>query len=263
MQESQLSTDRHQTRETRIALMQRDHALGEFETVLPYYLDEYRSRLSEHGREHIETLLAMRDLAEVYAQLKRYDDAEPLFREALDGLRNRPRNDPIVTLTETYLATMYTAHGKHQKAEPLLSRGVDVAREQFGPADSRTAGSMAQLGLCLLEQQKWSAAEAILRECLAIREKVQPDHWVTFNARSMLGASLAGQGRYVEAEPLVVSGFQEMKAREARCPTPRPRLAAAAGRVITLYESWGKNEQAALWRSTLGLSQLAAAPSVP
>jgi hypothetical protein len=101
-------------------------------------------------------------------------------------------------------------------------------------------------------------AEAVLRECLAIREKTQPDRWSTFDARSMLGGSLLGEGKYAEAEPLIVSGYEGMKAREAQLPTTttRHRLARAAERIVRLYEAWGKPEEATEWRRKLGLTDL-------
>ena len=69
-------------------------------------------------------------------------------------------------------------------------------------------------------QRKWAEAEAILRECLAIREKAQPDDWTTFNTRSQLGGSLMGQKKFAEAEPLILAGYEGMKAREAKIPAP-------------------------------------------
>ena len=82
--------------------------------------------------------------------------------------------------------------------------------------------------------------------------EVQPDEWSTFNTRSQLGGSLLGQKRYAEAEPLIVSGYEGMKARVARIPPPaRPRLAEGAERVIRLYEKWGKKDRAAEWRTRL------------
>ena len=95
-------------------------------------------------------------------------------------------------------------------------------------------------------------AEPLLRECLAIREKVQPDEWTTFNTRSLLGGSLLGRKRYAEAEPLIVSGYEGLKAREAKIPPPgMPRLAEGAERVIRLYEEWGMKDKAVEWRTRL------------
>jgi hypothetical protein len=120
---------------------------------------------------------------------------------------------------------------------------------------------MAQLGRSLLLQDKWAEAEPVLRKCLAIREKAQPDDWSTFNTRSLLGSSLLGQEKYDKAEPLVVSGYEGLKAREAKIPAPgKPRLPEAAERVVRLYESWGNPEQAAAWKAKLGLAELPADP---
>jgi hypothetical protein len=76
---------------------------------------------------------------------------------------------------------------------------------------------------------------------------------------SQLGGAVLGQGRYAEAEPLVVPGYEGMKAREARIPaTAKPRLAEAAVRVVRLYEAWGKADQATAWKARLGMEDLPA-----
>jgi hypothetical protein len=92
---------------------------------------------------------------------------------------------------------------------------------------------------------------------LAIREKVQPDAWRTFDARSMLGGSLLGQGKYVEAEPLVVSGYEGMEAREeAISHWAKPRLTEAGIRIVRLYAAWGQPAKADEWKRKLRLPDL-------
>jgi hypothetical protein len=74
----------------------------------------------------------------------------------------------------------------------------------------------------------------------------------------LLGGSLLGQSKYAEVEPLVVSGYEGVKVREATIlPSQRkPLLNAAADRVIRLYEAWGKPEEARAWKAELGLADL-------
>jgi eukaryotic-like serine/threonine-protein kinase len=57
-----------------------------------------------------------------------------------------------------------------------------------------------------------------VRECLAIREKKEPDAWTTFNGRSQLGGALLGHKRYADAEPLLLKGYEGMKQREDKIP---------------------------------------------
>jgi eukaryotic-like serine/threonine-protein kinase len=76
---------------------------------------------------------------------------------------------------------------------------------------------------------------------------------------SLLGATLLSQGRYAEAEPLVVTGYEGIKAREAKIPAlSKPALARAAERVVGLYEAWGKPKQAKAWKEKLRLDDLPA-----
>ena len=108
---------------------------------------------------------------------------------------------------------------------------------------------MAWLAHCLLEQEKWAEAEVVLRECLAICEKLAPDDWTRFNAMSLLGAALLGRRCYPEAEPLIVGGYEGVKACEAKVPSSsKPFVAVAAARVLRLYEAWGRHDEAARWR---------------
>ena len=180
-------------------------------------------------------------------------EAEPLFRQALEGYCKTQGPDGVLTLDLTLdLADLLDQSGRNAEAGPLFRAGLEAARKRFGADDPRTAGILARFGDDPLQQGKWAEAEPVLRECLAIREKVQPDEWTTFNTRSLLGGSLLGQNRYAEAEPLIVAGYEGMKAREAKIPPPgRPRLTEAAERVVRLYDDWGKKDKAAEWRTRL------------
>jgi hypothetical protein len=112
---------------------------------------------------------------------------------------------------------------------------------------------LAELGERLLLHQKYAEAEPVLRECFTIGRKRQPEAWMTNYAQSMLGDALLGQGKHADAEPYLVEGYEGMKARERHIPPllARHHIAEALGRVVSLYEAWGKKEQAALWRSRL------------
>ena len=76
---------------------------------------------------------------------------------------------------------------------------------------------------------------------------------------SLLGSALMGQGRYAEAEPLIVGGYEGMKARESKIPPQgRFNVSEAEERVVRLYEVWGKPDQANTWTLKLGHADLPA-----
>jgi hypothetical protein len=76
-----------------------------------------------------------------------------------------------------------------------------------------------------------------------------------------LGGSLLGQAKFAEAEPLILAGYEGLKAREAKIPArARPRLPEAATRIVKLYDAWGKNDRAAEWRARLSSAAKTARP---
>ena len=112
--------------------------------------------------------------------------------------------------------------------------------------------------MVLLERKKWTEAEPLLRECLAIRAKTQPDVWLTFNTQSMLGGALLGQKKHADAEPLLLAGYEGMKQREKTIPPQGGmRIPQAIERLVQLYEATGNADEAAKWRKELETIQAA------
>jgi hypothetical protein len=69
---------------------------------------------------------------------------------------------------------------------------------------------------------------------------------------SLLGGSLLGQKKCADAEPLILRGYEGMKARAATIPVAAQYLLPeAAGRIIALYDAWGRPGQAHDWRAKL------------
>jgi tetratricopeptide (TPR) repeat protein len=139
--------------------------------------------------------------------------------------------------------------GRHEEAEDALRRCLEDLRRVSPdpPGDSRAerektiASVLATLGDCLLKQGRPDRAEPPLRECLDLREVHMRNEELHLNAMSLLGASLAGQGRYEEAEPLLVRAYEGM-VEGAQWKS------AALERLLALYEAWGKPEKATEWR---------------
>jgi hypothetical protein len=147
------------------------------------------------------------------------------------------------------LGKAYVDARQGAKAATTLVAFVDASRKR-APKDSPPfAGLLAQVSLELLGCGQAAAAEPLLRECLAIREKTLPDDWTTFNTTSMLGGALLGQKKYADAEPLLLAGYQGMKQREKAIPAAGlVYLTEAVDRLVQLYEATGKPDEAARWR---------------
>ena len=139
------------------------------------------------------------------------------------------------------LGAVYHDEGKDELAEPLLVKALEARRRVLGPENPDTLETMDALAEVELQEQKMVEAEPLLREALGSTEKASPDAWTRYYRQVLLGASLAGQKRLAEAEPLLISGREGMVQRESAIPADRLNLVPQAGqRIVELYKSWGK-----------------------
>jgi hypothetical protein len=74
--------------------------------------------------------------------------------------------------------------------------------------------------------------------------------WTTFNTQSLLGGALLGQKKYADAEPLLLKGYEGMKAREKSIPdgVRAERMTAALDALVKLYEATDKPDEVKKYR---------------
>jgi tetratricopeptide (TPR) repeat protein len=204
------------------------------------------------GESHPDTLRTMHDSGLLYRAEGKYAQAEQLLTQVLETRRRSLGPEHPDTLRSmSDLGTVYHDEGKNEMAGPLLMKALDIQRRVLGPHPDTwdTLGSLAELQL---QEQKYVDAEPLLRDAVGTTEKTTPDTWNRYYFQTLLGASLAGQQRFAEAEPLLVSGREGIVQRAAAIPADRLSLVAQAGqRIVQLYESWGKLEKTAEWRQRL------------
>jgi tetratricopeptide (TPR) repeat protein len=203
------------------------------------------------GPGHPGTLQELANLGVNYRDAGRLAEGIRCLEEALAGVRKTPVPLPRqLAWIPGELAQTYDRVKQHAKAEAVCREFLPQFRRQLGTDNPRTLTLMAQLGESLVAQEKHAEAEPLLRDCLAIRQKKQPDGWATFSTRSALGGALLGQKKYAGAEPLLKDGYAGLKQRQGKIPEPfrQARLTAALDRLVALYEATGNQEEAARWR---------------
>jgi serine/threonine-protein kinase len=149
------------------------------------------TRTAQLGADHLDTLTSKDNLAILYDDQRKYDWAEPLHRKAVEGARARlGLAHPNTQLYIRNLIACYEKMGRPVQGEPLLCELADFWKQKAGADSPQYAGQLAALGSNLLRQRKFTDAEPVLRDCLAIREKKQPEEWNTFIAKSLLGGAV-------------------------------------------------------------------------
>ena len=92
-------------------------------------------------------------------------------------------------------------------------------------------------------------AEPLLREALAIREKKLPDgHIYISETASALGDCLANLKMFDAAESLLLASYEVLKAKRGEQDYLTQQTVQ---RILKLYESWNKTQEAEQYRALL------------
>ncbi|HEY7326757.1 MAG TPA: serine/threonine-protein kinase [Gemmataceae bacterium] len=263
-------------------------ATGKLESALPLLEEALKLQKAKLGLDHPHTLSSMNNLAAAYWSARQLDKSVPLLEETMKLFEKKlGRQHPDTQRTVANLGVNYKDAGRVQESLPLLEEAFQTAETNpalrwVGPvlldayektgktaeaaklvtallADARKqlpkdspelAEVLARFGQSLLQAHAFTDAEALLRECLSIREKMHPDAWTTFNTMSTLGGALLGQKKYAAAEPLLLKGYEGMKQREKTIqPQGAIRIPEALDRLIELSTATNKPDEAKKWRA--------------
>ena len=205
------------------------------------------------GPEHPDTLLSMGNLADTVAKQGKYAEAETLFTQVvLTSRRVMGREHPRTLDFLSDAGAMYQRQGKFVLAEASIAEALAGKRRALGSDHPETMQAATDLALALLSQRKFLESDGLAREAVEFNRKKHPEDWPRFRAESLLGASLSGQKKYAEAEPLLTGSYLGMVDRKGKpgwmgASTAR-YLDEARGWIVDLYEAWGKPGKAAEWR---------------
>jgi non-specific serine/threonine protein kinase/serine/threonine-protein kinase len=217
--------------------------MADAELVLRDCLERRRRVLGPKAPPTLET---QENLGVVLADLRKYTEAEPLFRDVLQLKRQRHgAQDMRLAQTLFELGTVLVERSIFQEAEVLLAECLQIQRQGLPKLDARLADTLVALGRARLEQGEANLAEPCFREAAEIRHQVLQGHWLTASVDSLVGACLVARGEYAQAEPLLLKGYQGLRAAKG---APAMRQQQARDSIIKLYEAWQKPEKAAEWK---------------
>jgi serine/threonine protein kinase/Tfp pilus assembly protein PilF len=235
---------------------------GRYEPARELFEEALKHSKTALGADNSDTLWTMGNLAGAYAKVERLSEAIKLSEEALRLTKAKQGPDHPDTLRAMgNLAENYEVAGRRSDALALYEGALQGLTAKLGRNHVQTLAAMNNLASAHLRAGNPVAAEPLLREELALRNTETQDRLRSFEARALLGASLLSQRKFAEAEPLLLEGYNGMKARDAKSLVPlQNRLAEAGARIIMLYDAWGKKDKADEWRKRLASAADATKP---
>jgi serine/threonine protein kinase len=226
---------------------------GQLPIALPL-LEETLTLAKENlGNENPITLITMHNLAMAYKAADKLEQAAKIYEMNLEsskkvyGITHPNTRTSMINLTNTFLAT-----GRTAEAAELAKTLSGIVLDQPLPDSHQRPNALATVGGLLIRTESFEEAEVVCRECLTIHEKTMPDSWSHFAAQSRLGCAFLGQKKYDEAEPLLLSGYEGMKARNATMPaSAKFRLTESLECLVELYAAVAKPDEVEKWKAEL------------
>jgi serine/threonine protein kinase len=233
-------------------LVQTLYSLGGFAEAEPLAVKNQETFKRVYGVDNQWTINSARALGLIYGAEGRFKEAEPILLKVLeDARRVQGAEHPNVAAATTYLGMLYQDEGKNDLAEQTLTEALALDRKILKPGELATRTCLTALARLRLTQWKFAEAESLLREAMNGSGNQNTQIWDTFDRQSLLGASLLGQSRYAEAEPLLLSGYEGLL-KQSPAISADANLLQAGDRLVQLYAAWGKPAQAEDWRRKLG-----------
>lgn len=142
--------------------------------------------------------------ASLLKEMGRFDEAEPLYREALQNrMASLPEGHPGIAPYANNLGILLMTTGRYAEAEPLLKLALAMRRFALPEGDPEIAQSLNNMAVLLGQTDRLVEAESLIREALAIsRDFPHAGPLAIAHSVQSLAAVLYTTRRYDEAEPL-------------------------------------------------------------
>jgi tetratricopeptide (TPR) repeat protein len=170
-----------------------------------------------------------------------------LIREGLTGFRRLLGEEhPNVAYAWVHSAHLHYLEGDYGKAEEEVGRALKIYQQSLPKGHPRFFTTLTVMGLILNKTGRSTEAESKLRDALQIGTRAFPKgHYYIAITEGALGECLTTQKRHADAESLLLRSYAVMKSSLGQ---QDPRTAEAIGRLVTLYEAWGKPDDAGRYR---------------
>ena len=124
-----------------------------------------------YGKKHPDTLISMKNLANVLSSQGRYEEAEEMHRQALalmEMVLGKKHPDTLISMNN--LAMVLSSRGKDQEAEEMHRQALVLKETVLGKKHPSTLTSMNNLAEVLSSRGKVQEAEEMHRQALALTD---------------------------------------------------------------------------------------------
>lgn len=183
---------------------------ADFQTALDMAVQAKNTAYEKYGKQHKNYAISLNDLGLLLRHLGKYNEAKPLYEEALSIKKNLYGiKHPNYATSLNNLAGLLVELDKYEEAEPMYSEAIDIYENSLGVGHYNYINSKFSLGKLYHKKGDFSKAEQLYRETIPKKKEIlgesHPDY---SNSLSNLASLLRTIGNYQESMKLYNEALQ-------------------------------------------------------
>jgi CHAT domain-containing protein/Tfp pilus assembly protein PilF len=216
----------------------------------------------EQGPPNRDFAVALGNLGQVYGDMGRDAEAEPLDKRALAVMEKAVGIDAAdMAPMLNNLAALYQRQLRYTEAEPLFKRALTIAERSL-PANHPDLGrALNNLATNYEKQDRHAESEALTRRALAIYQKIPGAEPAVATLLNNLGQITKAEGRYGDAEPPI---RQSLAIREKVLGRDHVDVARSLNNLGDLYQRQDRFAEAEpIYQRALAIRERSVGPDHP
>jgi CHAT domain-containing protein/Tfp pilus assembly protein PilF len=205
---------------------------------------------------------ALNNLAQVYGDMGRDAEAEPLYQRSLAVMEKAVGLDSAdMAPALNNLAALYQRQFRYAEAEPLFKRALALREKALPPGHPDAGQSLNNLATLYERQDRHSDSEPLFKRALAIYQKVPGADPAVATLLNNLGQVYKAEGRYADAEPAIK---QSLAIREKVLGRDHVDVARSLNNLADLYQRQDRFAEAEpIYQRALSVRERTVGPDHP
>ena len=216
----------------------------------------------EKGPPNRDLAGAINNLAQVYGDMGRDAEAEPLYKRALAIMEKSAGLDSADIAPElNNLAALYERQLRYAEAEPLFKRALAIREKALGANHPDVGQSLNNLATLYERQDRHADSEPLFKRALAIYQKIPGAEPAVATLLNNLGQVTKAEGRYADAEPAIK---QSLAIREKVLGHDHVDVARSLNNLADLYQRQARYADAEpIYKRALDIRERTVGPDHP
>ncbi len=183
---------------------------ADFQTALDMAVQAKNTAYEKYGKQHKNYAISLNDLGLLLRHLGKYNEARPLYEEALSIKKNLYGvKHPNYATSLNNLAGLLVELDQYNEAEPKYNEAIEIYEKSLGTGHYNYINSKFSLGKLYHKKGNFSKAEQLYRETIPKKKEIlgeaHPDY---SNSLSNLASLLRTIGNYQESMKLYNEALQ-------------------------------------------------------